>query len=59
MMGFPPHVCCQVALTHDSYDKIGGPGTAAGVCSHPWQASLTRKMAGAPVDFVPTGQDRM
>ena len=58
-MGFLPHVSCQVALTHDSYDyKIRGLGTAAGVCSHPQQDALTRRMAGIHVNLVPTGQDR-
>lgn len=57
--GFLPHVSCQVALTHDSYDyMIRGLGTAAGACSHPQQDALTRRMAGIHVNLVPTEQDR-
>ena len=56
MVGFPPHVSCQVVLTLDSYNyMIGGLETAAGMCSHPQQDALTRRMAGIHVNLVPTG----
>ena len=59
VMGFQPHVSCQVVLARDSYDyMIRGLGTAAGVCSHPQQDALMRRMAGIHVILVPTGQDR-
>ena len=50
------HPMFPVKLTHDSYNcMIRGLETAAGMCSHPQQDALTRRMAGIHVNLVPTG----